>query len=112
MNTLRNSKINRYKQFFLADSIYDSRKNHVFLKKRGYIPLIRYNRRNCKNSKIIKKRTFNGKNKKNYKRRFIIEASFAWLKNRPLINQIYEKTLASFHGLLKIACIKLISTRI
>ena len=32
LNTLKNSKINRYKQYFLADSGYDKIKNKKFRK--------------------------------------------------------------------------------
>ena len=55
INTLRNSKINRYKQYLLADAGYCSNKNKSFLTNRGYNPIISYNKRNCKNKEIIKK---------------------------------------------------------
>ena len=112
LNTLRNSKINRYKQYVLLDSNYDTKKNHKLLKKKGYIPLIRYNKRNCRDPIKNAKRKFKGKEKKIYKKRPIIEISFSWLKNRPIINQNYEKTIPSYLGLFKLACIVLTSTRI
>ena len=37
LNTLRNSKINRYKQYFLADSGYDTKKNKNFLIDKCYV---------------------------------------------------------------------------
>ena len=40
LNTLRNSKVNRYKQFMLADTGYSSKKNKTYLKNLGYTPLI------------------------------------------------------------------------
>jgi transposase len=111
LNTLRNSKINRYKQTLLADPGYDTKKNSLFLAKKGYISMIKYNKRNCKNKKEINKRTFRGKQLKIYKRRSTIEASFSWLKYRPIINQLYEKSISSYKGLLLLACIILISKR-
>lgn len=112
LNTLKNSKINRYKQYALMDSNYDTKKNHILLKKKGYIPLIRYNKRNCKDSIKNNKRKFKGKQKQIYKKRPIIEISFSWLKRRPIINQNYEKSISSYLGLFKLGCILLTSTRI
>lgn len=63
LNTFRNSKNNRYKQYFLADSLYDSRKNKHFLIKKGYIPIIRYNKRNTKNENILKENKMSIKHK-------------------------------------------------
>jgi transposase len=104
INTLKNSKVNRYKQNFLADSGYDSKRNLACLKKKGYNALIKHNRRNTKNKEIIKKRKFNAKQKKIYKRRYVVEVSFAWLKNKPVININYQKTIESYNGLFTLAC--------
>jgi hypothetical protein len=112
LNTLRNSKINRYRQYMLADSGYDSKPNKEFLKKKGYIPIIAYNKRNCKNKKIIEKNKLKGKSLMIYKKRTIAEHSFAWLKNFPCINQNYQKTLESYYGLLLLASSIVISKRV
>jgi len=47
-----------------------------------------------------------------YKRRPIIESSFAWIKNKPIINQNYQKTISSYDGLLSLMCSLIISNRI
>jgi len=112
LHTLRNSKVNRYQQYFLADSGYDTKKNKEFLKKKGYIALIKYNKRNCKNKATIKRNTLTGKHKKIYKKRPIVECFYAWIKNKPVINQNYQKTIESYNGLFLLACSKLTSTRI
>ena len=109
LNTLQNSKINRYKQYFLGDSGYDTKKNKNFLKEKGYTPLIKYNKRNCKNKEIIKNNIFKGKHKQIYKKRPIIENFFAWIKNYPVINQNYQKTIQSYDGLFSLACSLIIS---
>ena len=46
---------NRYKQYLLADSGYDSKENHNFLIKKGYTPIIIQNKRNIKNKNLIRK---------------------------------------------------------
>lgn len=112
LNTLRNSRVNRYKQYLLADSLYDSKKNKNFLIKNGYIPIIRYNKRNTRNKDILKKNEMSKKHKQIYKRRPIIESFFAWIKNKPIINQNYQKTITSYDGLLSLACSLIISKRI
>lgn len=112
LNTLKNSKINRYKQYFLADSIYYSKRNITFLKKRGYIPVIKYNRKNTKDKKIIKANKFTKKEQKIYKKRIIIESAFSWLKNFPVICQNYQKTISSYNGLLKLASIIMLEKKL
>jgi hypothetical protein len=112
LNTLRNSKINRYKQYFLGDSGYHSKSNIKYLKGLGYIPIIAYNKRNCKNKETIIKNKLNGKNKTIYKKRMIVESYFSWIKRFPLINQNYQKTIRSYKGLLTLANIMIIAKRI
>jgi hypothetical protein len=65
LNTLKNSKNNRYKQYLLADSGYHSQNNINYLKKIGYTPIIAYNKRNCKSRKTIEKNKLRGKEAKN-----------------------------------------------
>lgn len=112
LNTLRNSKINRYKQNILGDSLYDSNKNNKYLRTLGYNPMIRYNKRNTKNKKIIKRNQFTKKEKEIYKKRFKIESSFAWIKNFPVINQNYQKKIESYNGLFLLAACILISKKV
>lgn len=68
LNTLRNSKNNRYKQHLLADSGYDSKKNKNYLRKKGYVPIIVYNKRNETDKEKIKNNKLKGKNLKIYKK--------------------------------------------
>lgn len=112
LNTLRNSKNNRYKQYMLADSGYSSNKNNSYLKKLGYTPIIAYNKRNCKNKSTIKKNQLKGKEKEIYKKRMRIESFFSWLKNFPIINQNYQKTIKSYSGLTLFAASIIIAKRI
>jgi hypothetical protein len=112
LNTKRNSTHNRYKQTFLADSGYSSTKNKIFLKKLGYNPLIAYNKRNTKNKNMIKANKLNKKQKQMYKKRTIIESFFSWIKNYPIINQNYQKTISSYKGLLLLVSSIIISNRI
>lgn len=97
LNTLRNSKVNRYRQYLIADSGYDSKSNHKYLEKIGYLPIIANNRRT-----LEKRKNMSPKEKIFYKKRKIIESMFSWLKNFPVLNQNYQKTLSSFNGLLQL----------
>ena len=112
LNTLRNSKHNRYKQHLLADSGYDSNVNKKYLKENGYIHLIAPNIKNTKDKQKIKSKQLTEKEKQKYKKRLIIESFFSWIKNYPSINQNYQKTIASYNGLLMLASSILISKRI
>ena len=112
LNTLRNSKVNRYKQYLLADSAYLSLKNKLFLKEKGYISLIAYNKKNTKNKEIIKKNKFNVTEENIYKKRNIVERSFSWIKNKSVININHQKKIESYTGLLKLACSIITSKRI
>ena len=100
LNTLRNSKINRYQQYFLADSGYDSNFNRSLLKSRGYIPIIATNKRNCKDENKLKQKEMIPKHKILYKQRGKIETTFSHIKHYPVLNQMYEKKVESYHGLL------------
>lgn len=182
LNTEKYSKNNKYKQYLLADSGYDTQKIIQLLISKGYTPIIKPNNRNCskksenKQSKLLhvldqdkkiianvnfvgkytdeskiiifralkkqmkiknydkytiinfskdtenipikiitkkcytntektkpKPRKFNTKEKMIYKKRQIVENSFAWLKNFPSLNQIYQKTILSHNGLLQLS---------
>lgn len=96
----------------LADSGYCSKKNSSYLKKKGYHPIIKYNKRNTKNKELIKQNQFNKKEKKLYKNRFVIESFFSWIKNYPVINQNYQKSVSSYKGLFLLASSIIISKRI
>ena len=112
LNTLRNSKVNRYKQNFLGDSGYCSNRNRKLLRKKGYIPIIKFNKRNTRDENKIKKNELKGKQLQIYKKRTIVESFFSWIKNFPIINQNYQKTIESFRGLLSLAAIIMISKKL
>lgn len=112
INTLKNSKVNRYKQYFLADAGYDTIKNKKFLISKGYIPIIKYNRRNTKDKNKIKQNKFNEKEKEIYKIRGTIERFYSWIKNYPVINQNYQKTIESYNGLFSLCCALRVSKRV
>ena len=111
LNTLKNSKNNRYKQYILADALYNTNKNKSYARKMGYTPIFAYNKRNTKDKEKIKMNRLKGKKLKIYKKRNIIEAFFSWIKNFPVINQNYQKTLESYNGLLSLASSIIISNK-
>ena len=47
------SNENKYKQYFLADSGYDSKRIRKFVVKKGYTPIIKPNNRNQANHKKV-----------------------------------------------------------
>lgn len=131
--TKKYSKHNRYKQYLLADSGYDSINNHNILIKKGYTPLIKQNRKNIKNKKLIRK--FNKKQKEIYKKRIIIENYHSWIKkfSKTLhlsasvlaksnicfanigfskIKSLYERNICSYRGLLLIEISIIVHRRI
>ena len=76
------------------------------MKLKGYIPIIP--KRKTKNTK-----TSLTKNEiKIYKKRIIVENFFSWLKKYPKIDKIYEKTIASYTGLLMMVISLIIFNRI
>ena len=108
-NTKKYANHNRYKQYLLADSGYDSKRNHKMLINKGYTPIIIQNRRNIKNSKLIRK--LNSKQKKIYKKRTIIENYHSWLKKFLKIKSLNERNISSYKGLLLLSISIIISRR-
>jgi len=101
---------NRYKQYILADSGYDSKNNHSLLKNKGYTPIIIQNKRNIKNKKLIRK--FNVKQKKIYNKRIIVENYHSWLKKFSKIKSLHERKIESYMGLLFLSISIIINRRI
>ena len=112
LKTKENFHHNRYKQYLIADAGYCSNDNNIFLHNKKYIPVIKYNKKNCKNKQKIKNNTLRGNIKKIYKKRKIIESYFSWIKRIPIINQNYQKTLSSYNGLLLLVSSIFISKKI
>ncbi len=109
-NTKKYSKHNRFKQYFLADSGYDSKNNHKILVNKGYIPIIIQNRKNIKDKKKLRK--FNVNQKKIYKKRTIIENYHSWIKKFTKVKSLYEHNIDSYRGLLLLAISIIINRRI
>ena len=101
---------NRYKQYILADSGYDSKNNMNVLTKKGYTPIIIQNRRNIKKRKLI--RTYSKKSMEIYKKRIKVENYHSWIKKFPKIKSLYEKNINYYKGLLLIGVSIIISRRI
>lgn len=110
VNTKKYENNNKYKQYLLADSGYDSKEIHSMLSDKGYTPIIKPNNRRTKRKSKIRK--LSTKHKKIYKKRQIVEASFAWVKSYPVINQNYQKTITSYNGLLLLANTIILSNKI
>lgn len=110
LNTKKYKNHNRYKQYFLADAGYCSIGIRNRLMKRGYIPVIAHNKRNTKKTESIKK--FNKREKEIYKKRIVVENLFSWVKKAPKIKHFYEKTVASYKGLLLLRFSMIIFNRI
>ena len=109
-NTKKYRRHNRYKQYLLADKGYDSKKNHKFLKEKGYTPLIAQNIRGTKDEKLI--RNFSEKEIKIYKNRTKIENYHSWIKKFHKIKYLQERNLEYYKGLVLLGVSIIISRRI
>lgn len=98
------SKNNRYKPYLMADAMYDAKESREILKNKGYIVLIPGNRR--KTGREAKK--FTPSEKITYKKRNIIENTFARIKQFRRLNRYYEKNLYMYFGLLHLSLSRLI----
>lgn len=98
---------NRYKQYILADSGYDSKKLFKLFENKGYNFIIPQNKRNIKDVNLIKK--FNCNQKKIYKKRIIVENLFCYLKSsNKRISQRVEKKSENFKGFILIGLIRIL----
>jgi putative transposase len=97
----------KIKKYLLADKGYDSKKIREVTLKKKYEPIIPKRRYKSK----VKKKQMGKKLKEIYKKRIIVEKFFSWIKMNPKIDKMYEKTIKSYEGLLKLACSILIYKR-
>lgn len=104
----RNS--NRHKQYFMADSGYDSSKVREILTQKGYYVIIPVNKRNTKD--ITKIKNMDTKEKEIYKKRIVVENYFSWIKNTPKIMNVIERSIKSYEAIVKIITSELISKKI
>ena len=89
---------------------YDSKKNHKFLINKGYIPIIKQNRRNIKNRKLL--RILNKKQKEIYRKRIIIENYHSWIKKFKKIKYLFERNINNYKSLLLLGISIIINRRI
>jgi hypothetical protein len=101
---------NRYKQYFIGDPGYDSKKNIKLLKRKGYVPIIKQNRRNTKKKHLLQK--FTKKQYQTYKKRIIVENYHSWLKKFTKVKTLNEKKTNYYRGLLLLAASTIIHRRI
>ena len=107
------NKSNRHKKYFTGDAGYSSFKNNIFLTKKGYKPLIWYNKRNVQNPDIIEEHKLKGHQKEKYKNRHIIENSFSWIETKtPRLSKLYDKKITGYMNMLYTASIDLMLNRI
>ncbi len=86
---LKRNRLEYRTAFFNADSSFDTREARKMLWNRGVRPNIPENKRNRKTVKRGRKRQFN---REMYKKRFVIERTFAWIdKFRTLLIRFERK---------------------
>ena len=82
------------KTYFLADKGYDSNKIRELVKKKWMKPIIA-RRKTKSNTKSLKKKEI-----KIYRRRIKVENYFSWMKQNAKVNNIYEKSIKSYVGII------------
>ena len=103
---------NRYKQFLLADSIYDTKNIRDKLKKLGYTSIIDFNIRNTKDPIKLENKKFSKKEKTIYKKRIYIEhTNLIKKQNKRLLNR-FDKSLSSFSSFIFLAFIRFLSFKL
>lgn len=101
LETKRVNKNKRYKQNIYMDAMYHDTELLTVLKNKGYKPTTDVNIRNTKNKTKLKQlKLMKEKYLKVCKKRYIVEASFAWLHKFPKLDRFVEKTIKSYKGLL------------
>lgn len=109
-NTINYIKINKHKQYLLADTGYDSKEIRKLVSRKGYTYKCPQNRRNIQDeNKIIK---FSEKDKILYKKRIKVENFFAWIKKNKRIQLIKEKYVNTFMMFIYVTCILIIHKNI
>ena len=107
-NSLKMSKNNRYKPYFLADKGYDSKESTSLLKSHGYSVIIPKNKKNAEEepSKMTPKE------KIIYNKRIIVENVFANLKQFRRVGRLYDKDLKIYVSNVHLALSKLLLNKI
>lgn len=111
-NMLIDKQINdKYKKYFLADSIYDVKKVKNQLQQLKYEPIIPQNKKNIRNPKLIIK--IDDTYKKIYKKRITIEYMFGRIKKSyKMLLMRYDKISNNYLNFLYLALIEIINSKL
>ena len=101
---------NQFKQYFITDKGYDTKKIINNATKRGYNCIIPQNKRRIINKKLL--RIMNNKQLRILKKRHIVENFFSWLKRFSKIKCLYERNIKSYKGLIFLAFSIILARRI
>ena len=116
VDCLNNSGIHntrKGKKYQIADAGYDSKLNHDHIRSKGYTPIIWKNRRNIKDEEKLKKLKLTKKEKKEYKKRHIVENSFSWIKTKvPRLEKIYDSYINNYLNMVYLAVSSLILSKV
>lgn len=115
-NEYYSNNIKKYNKYLIADPGYDSNLIKNKCKEDNVIPLIKYNKRKCKNEDVIKSNMFTEKDFNLYKTRFSIEVTNGLLKSIRRVQTRYDRKVEIFNTTLQFAyidrIIKVIMTEI
>ena len=95
--------LERFKNYYSADSGYYTRKILDYLKENNFIAIIRANKKNTKNENKLKKLKMTKYQRYIYNKRFIIEDTNSNIKSFKLIQTRMDRKLESFENSLFIA---------
>lgn len=111
VDIIPNAHNNKHKRYLLADSGYDTVCIHSKMKDMNITPIIWFNKRNTKDSKIIENRKFNKKESLIYKKRIIVENLFSWIYKNRRVSRRYDRKINNYESFLYMAYIKIIINR-
>ena len=101
-------KSKRFRKKFIADAGYNSERNKEFIKEKGYIPLIWYNKRKTKCEKKIKENKLTKKEMVVYKKRHLVENMNAWIEQIiPRMAKVFDKKIRNYLSMVELAFIYL-----
>jgi hypothetical protein len=103
----------KYRQNILGDKIYDSEKLRNECKNNGYKLIADFNKRNTKDKNKIKNKKLSYYQEKIYKKRIIVENSFAWeTQYSPRFYRVFSKKSNNFLSEVLLIATKIILKRI
>jgi hypothetical protein len=101
-------KNNKHKRYCLGDAKYDSKRIKDKIKEMRMIAIIYPNKRGTKYKNKLMDMKIKKEDKKRYKKRIIVENSFAWLFKNKRISRFYEKGYNSYMSFVYMSIVKLI----